>query len=427
MPHPDTIRLMLTLGSLFMIVGLVKRPFYGLISYFIIMMIRPGLYYPILGKLRIELLVGVIIIVISLLSPDRLDRINLHKEPICKWLFIFVGVMLMSTCQAMDFKVSLEATTDFLKVVLFFLMIIMLIDNEKDFKLFIWFFIILSCVLGYEAVYNYGHGIMVESMGGNRADYAVAEKGMVAGHCAQANIILQALPFMWYLGVCQKSAIEKIAGLVLFFFGVFVLAVSASRGAMIGFAVMLILIIYYAEHKILMSIGAASILIFVFHHMGAGFQDYMGTILQGTSSGLSAESRLSGLKHGIEMMVKRPILGVGPDCYPIARATWFGWNLWAHNHYGQLMGELGILGTIAWFGFLQSYLKKALNLMRLYETEIEKSHIFRAVIVATATRLVTGMASHSLYVFVWYMFAAALALSIWPSTCADQKVHDAQL
>ena len=409
------------IASFVFLVGLLKRPFCGLLSYMIIMMIRPGLYYPILGKLRIELIVGILIMIILAFSPKTLARINFKDEPVTRWMFLFIGVMLISTVQSFDFSSSWETLIEFLKVFLFYLMIITLIENEKDVKIFLWAFIIITCALGYEAIYNFSHGIMTGNTGGNRTAYAMASTGMAHGHVGQANLLIQAVPFIWYLGVCQKSTIEKVSGLVLLCFAVFGVIVSASRGAMIGLVVMLILMTIFSKHRILMLLSGSLILISVFYYMGSDYQNYMSTILQGTGSGTSAESRLMGLEHGVEIMVKRPILGVGPGCYPIARLAWFKWGLWAHNHYGQLMGELGILGTIVWFGFLQSYLRKAANLMKVYEKDSERVNLFKAVIIISGVRLVIGMAAHSLYIFIWYLLAAIVAVSVWPSKDADQK------
>ena len=110
-------------------------------------MIRPGLYYPILGKLRIELIVGILIMIILAFSPKTLARINFKDEPVTRWMFLFIGVMLISTVQSFDFSSSWETLIEFLKVFLFYLMIITLIENEKDVKIFLWAFIIITCAL----------------------------------------------------------------------------------------------------------------------------------------------------------------------------------------------------------------------------------------------------------------------------------------
>jgi O-antigen ligase len=68
------------------------------------------------------------------------------------------------------------------------------------------------------------------------------------------------------------------------------------------------------------------------------------------ASHTSAQSRIAGLKHGFALMLDDPLSGVGPNNF---RKTWYGdYGLQAHNLYGQVMGELGLLGVVAFFGFL---------------------------------------------------------------------------
>ena len=141
-------------------------------------------------------------------------------------------------------------------------------------------------------------------------------------------------------------------------------------------------------------------------NMSDQYISYMGSLLN-LGGDLSSSSRILRLRHGIEMMIKRPILGVGPGCYPIARSMWFGWSLWAHNHYGQLMGDLGITGTIVWFGFLCSYYKRLLWLkVQRTSNFVNSNNMAKGMIVVTIVRLTLGMGSHSLYTSIWYIIAA---------------------
>jgi hypothetical protein len=76
MPNPDIIRLILTIFATVFLVGMVIRPFYGLFSYLLIMMVRPGVFYPVLKTFRIELLAGALVLVVIALSSDRLKRLQ---------------------------------------------------------------------------------------------------------------------------------------------------------------------------------------------------------------------------------------------------------------------------------------------------------------------------------------------------------------
>jgi hypothetical protein len=109
------------------------------------------------------------------------------------------------------------------------------------------------------------------------------------------------------------------------------------------------------------------------------------------------------------MMIRRPILGVGPECYPLARKAWFGWGLEAHNHFGQLMGDLGIIGTVIWTIFIISVFKNLNTAKGIFDGHKEFEDlrlIITSMIIALIVSLFEGMFSHSLYIYFWYAMAA---------------------
>jgi hypothetical protein len=53
-------------------------------------------------------------------------------------------------------------------------------------------------------------------------------------------------------------------------------------------------------------------------------------------------------------------------------------------------------------------MKSAWNGLKIIKEHQFNENIFYSVIVASITRLVLGMATHSIYVFFWYMMAAVV-------------------
>ena len=408
MPNPDDIRLILVIIAGLSFLAMFKRPFYGLICYLIVMMIQPGLYYPELAELRVELLVGIAIIVVIFLSPSRLQLIKFNEDGITKWMFILFGVMLLSMLQAFDIESSWEWTFEFSKIFLFFIMVITLIDNESDIQIFLFTFAFITALISYSAIYNYFEGIITKSLGGG-IDYAKADTGMGSGHVALANIILQSMPVMWFLASRNSKIILKIFGLLLFILCFYGVVISGSRGGFIGIIVLWICIAWFSKNRfILICMGILSILTIPLFSQSS-YMDYMSNAVVGNLDN-SGESRFTGLRNGVEMLMRRPLLGVGPGCYPIARKAWFGWGLWAHNHYGELMGDLGIIGTVVWFIFLKKYFMAAWNMAKIANDNSIIKAFCLAIIVSTIVRLVLGMATHSVYIFFWYMMAGIIVV-----------------
>lgn len=410
MPHPDTIRLMLVLFAGLTLLAMFKRPFYGLISYLIVMMTRPGAYYPELGELRVELLVGILIVIVMMLSPGRLQPIRFREDAIIKWMFILYGVMIVSMLQALDFGRSWDWMIEFSKIFLFFIMIVTLIDNEKDIEIFLLSFALITCLIAYTAIYNFFEGNIVRSLTESRVNYATAEMGMGAGHVALANLTLQGMPILWFLGVRNTKLLMKLIGLLLFLVCIYAVVISGSRGGFVGVIVLWMCMIYFSNDRpILIGIGILAAIAIPFSSQS----NYFDVMLKPFTGDLdsSGQSRFIGLQNGFEMLIKRPLLGVGPGCYPVARKAWFGWGLWAHNHYGELMGDLGIIGTVVWFVFLKKYLHSAWKIVKSIKDYSVLKGVCYAVIITTLIRLVLGMGSHSVYIFFWYMMAGIMVVT----------------
>jgi hypothetical protein len=87
MPQPEAIRNVLIVLSLVSFLGMLIRPFWGVVSYMMVMMLRPGLYIPILGQLRIELLIGLFVIGFIFIS-GRSSKITMGDNHSSKWRYI---------------------------------------------------------------------------------------------------------------------------------------------------------------------------------------------------------------------------------------------------------------------------------------------------------------------------------------------------
>jgi hypothetical protein len=407
MPHPDLIRLLLTSFALLSLAGMVKRPFWGVISYLMIMMLRPGLYYPILARFRIELLIGLLVI-FFIFATGKYKKINITEDHITKWMFLLFGIMVLSMIQAMDFSTSWERMNAFFKILLFIIMIVALTETKQDCEILLLVFCLLTAMIAYESIFNYLTGNLVVSLDtSKRMTYAKANDGMGSGHVALANMCNQALSFAWYVGACHKNTKVKFFGCILFIVLLSGVVISGSKGGFIGLGAFFLCLILFSKNKLKMSLlvfGAFCTIGIV----NPEYLNFMEKVKIIGSTDVSANSRITGLIHGFQMLLRRPLLGVGPGCYPVARRAWFGWGLWSHNLYGQIMGDLGLLGVLAFYKFVSYYLKRAFQLKNRYVDDWQVKNICNAIIVGTIVRLFMGMGSHCLYIFFWYLLAGVL-------------------
>lgn len=137
-----------------------------------------------------------------------------------------------------------------------------------------------------------------------------------------------------------------------------------------------------------------------------------------TSAQKSAQGRVEGLKAGLEMFSRSPLVGVGPGNFVAYRkAQLDGVPLEAHNLLGQVLGETGILGGAA-FVFMVGYalwrgyqLRRALRVPRTGD-----AHVARAVALACRDVIVLllfdGIFGHNVLRFN-YLWAAAFTQLSW--------------
>lgn len=411
MPEPKLIVLVSLIFSFVLMIGAFKYRVCFASSYLIILMIRPGLYYPFLDQIRFELLVAVLGLVVIFSSGDNLKFLSMKRSKITRYMYFFLIVIFVSMLQAWNFYRSWDRV--YIEVIPNILLVVLLItscENKKDVKIFLWVFGITTFFLGYEAVFRFLSGDVVNDAEGMLAfGYGVSEKGRTEGHTGLANYLLQGMPVLFYLSIASKGLLGKLLGLALFafcFYGVFV---SGSRGGFVGLIVMLIMISIFTKRPVVTMILGSAVMIGVSSLMGGEYLSRMSTILNHTTE-VSANSRTQGLINGFEMMMRRPILGVGPGCFPLARKAWFDWSLWSHNHYGQLMGELGLLGTITWFLLAKHYIKKCWEMRKSLTVDPWVKSMLTAILVTSGVRLALGMFSHSALNVIWLILAGIVII-----------------
>ena len=234
MPTPETIYLVATICIFVFFALSFKNLYYGLIAYFGIMMLRIGLHYPLLAKLRIEMLVGLLVLVAIFTIRTRVFlKLKFQYNAVNKYLFLFFLVMLLSFVQAWDYQESWDIVViEFIKIYFFFIMIMALLESKQQFRVFLWAFAVFTVILNYEGIYIYLTGGDTYVFQG--VEVSISSKGFAAGHVAAANMQLQGLPIMFYLMLSEKKIILKLLAGILSLLSIFGIIASGSRGGFVG-------------------------------------------------------------------------------------------------------------------------------------------------------------------------------------------------
>ncbi len=410
-PFYDQIQFLITGVMFFFLMAAFFKPALAAGGYLILMVFRPMQVYPVLGAMRLELIVCLYIAVLIMIR-QRAERVNPDYHPLNKALLLFFLVALISVVQAFNISASWDFYyNQYFHMFVFFVMIVCLSDKIGDAKLLIFIYLAMVAWLTYLPIYN--HLIGFGKMRGDVLQ-SVGETFGVHSHVAQANLMTQTIPFAYFFMIWEKNKIVKI--LLGFSFILFISAnvVSGSRGGFLGLVVCAFLFTYKAKRRSvaflalgLLALGATA--------LDSSYWEWMSTILDFGASDVSAHSRLDGLRNGIDMLMRRPILGVGVGCFALARKAWFGWGIWAHNLYGEILGEVGLLGAISW-GWLIFLCFREIKRIRVFMSGREDvSPVYGAITDACwatlIVRLVLGMTTHCMFAYIWYFIASILIVT----------------
>ena len=148
-----------------------------------------------------------------------------------------------------------------------------------------------------------------------------------------------------------------------------------------------------------------------------------------TSAHNSAESRLAGAKAGWQMFQRFPLAGVGTGTLQQYRPIIDGAHQEAHNLYGQLLGEFGVIGASAFAFFVLSIFA---NLRRagiaVQDSEEGDGSLIDNFALAVRDSLLLlcffGLGSTNYHRFNWYFLAAlaaAAATIAWTMNTGDRE------
>ncbi len=407
----DLANILILMLTILLMLGGVLRADRLLAALFLVGFTQIGGIYPVLSRVRIELVVGILVLLVIFLSAGGVSRLKPEGNAVARQFYWFLLVVLLSV----PFAVSVPDATYwveyyFKRCFILFFGVVALLDNELKIRSLVNVYLIAIFWLAFSAVANYLSGVDILMVGG--VQRVSGATGLLSNPNGMANTLVAALPLAYYMFLYHWR--KSVAAWILL--GVSAISLTAifmsgSRGAFIGLVAALGASVLLARQRSKAFVIVVIVLLLSLAFIGDDLLGRYATILEGTGSGRSANSRILGLQHGITMMIKRPVLGVGIGCYPVARQKWFHFRFWAHNTYGQLIGELGLAGTIAWCFLIYYTVRATRRIRRLLEARDGPGpmHYFYylslAIEVSLYTRLVLGMTTHSLHIFFWYLNA----------------------
>jgi len=400
--------------AVFWIVLNVRYPYVGLLCYAVFILVRPNEFITALSIPMIEkaivapVFLGLIIKVIFSRKREFL-RTSLERV-----IVGFVGVAFLSILTSVWVSGAWKSWFDVFRLLIIFVFVIQLIDTEKQFRLFVFIFLLTGGFHAVSSIVQYYMGIRGFAMG---IDRAIGMDLSYGAPNSLAATVIYTLPFIYCYYLSTRSRLMRLFLISVTLASTWCIILTGSRTGMLGVVFFVILVAMQHENKLRNFLIGFVLLVVAFVAMPDQYRARLesSTDLSGQSgAAMSAHGRIDGLVNGVRMMIDRPLLGVGIGQYRVALGSIYGKGWWeAHSLPGQLFGDLGLLGTIAFVAWVWTLFG---NLRRLdrHPRDSHRGAVFlNAIVLAVKMEILCllfmGLGGHNLYRYNWF-FASAMVV-----------------
>jgi O-antigen ligase len=428
LPHPFYLISFAIPAVVLLVVLTVTRPYIGLLIYSVFFLVRPHEFVGVLVDFPFPiersfaaLLLAVMIIKLILRARAAVELRNIDYA-----LMIFLGVALLSVPVSIWIDNAWTTWMKLFRLFVVYVLIIQIIDTKGQLKFFVLFIVLTSAFHASASVVNYYRGIVEFRMGIQRAMGLDSSYG---NPNSLAATMVYTLPFIYYIFTKYRSLLMKLLLIGVTGVMLWCIILTGSRTGMAGVLFLSILIIWQSRHRVV-SLAAVFILVLVTwtvmpDQYKSRFESTVDLESE-TGAAQSARGRIEGFLNGVKMFIDRPILGYGIGNFGVATGLVYheGWHQ-SHSLPGQMLGELGLLGCLAFIIWMYYLFRNLRILSTVYTTGARPDKFFADTALALKLQLFClffmGLGGHNLYRLNWFVIAALVGvmLKIYESESRD--------
>ena len=388
-----------------------------LLGYMWLFVHRPFEIWPWLTLFRIELVyfIGCSVFWLLMHQKNVLKNINIMAI-----MGIFASILISEVMTNNTGELSVT-TEEWLKVLLFAFLLMTSLRDEKELKIIVVGFAVIFFIYMLHSYYEFRCG---------RHEYRMGIVRMVAVNETMSDpnsfgySIVFSLPLLtplWSLTKQKKLLIVTrlfiVAYLVL---AVICIRATGSRASMIGLLSYLLIAMMVSKYRLKILVLATLFAPILWFSLDTAMQNRYLTIIDPSrgpaNAQASAEGRVEGLKTGLWLLKQSPVYGFGPG-----QAQFYTpGKIQTHNLIGQVAGELGGLGLLAYFvlcvcivvNFFTSRLYWKVQMARDPASDPFMLLVSQAVLIALFLLILLGMGGHNAFRYTWIWFAVFQAYAV---------------
>lgn len=305
-------------------------------------------FLPLLGKLKIVLLAGVVLLISFVVNQNKYTNTTAHRNPIVYCWAVFLFLMILGIFGSFDRGRTLDLIELNFKYFLIFMVMIKVIDTAERFQKVLFTFTLCGVGMAMSTTYNYVFNIggSADLTGGYRA--IALESGVFADPNDLAVLLNSILPFAGYFLLVKEKKLFPLMGVLIIATGIIL---THSRAGFLGLCVtgLTFMFLFGKNQKkyIFLFLGLTILLWSVAPDT---YKERISTITEWEVDEETGKTgtRMDGWKIGMIEGLKRPILGVGAgSSFYVMGKNADDWHA-IHNAFVQVFVDIGIPGFIAY-------------------------------------------------------------------------------
>jgi O-antigen ligase len=383
-----------------------------LAGYMFLFIHRPFEVWPILAEVRLERIYMLLTLAVWLGWPQRQSLIpsRLNRA------FVLLTTAILLSWWLSPYPDKCTVTVEnYLKVTVFYVLLMTTIRDENQLKRIVAIYLGVVFLYMSHSLWEFLCGRHVYQMGVPRMigiDKSFSDPNTFAATlCYSLPLVF---PF-WNRSSDVRSRLPLLAYVGL---SLLCILLTGSRTAFVLVGVLGVVLILKSRRRALWATVVMLAAFITWQRLPDDLRNRFMSLVDSSrapaNAQVSAEGRIEGLVDGIRIWQQRPLLGAGPGAFMAAR----GIELQAHNLYGQVLGELGSFGAIAFLAVLVGFFGNFLESRRIRKQTAANASCFSvdlsfAVIVSVLLLLVGGLGGHNLYRYTWLWFGAFQSIALY--------------
>ena len=355
--------------------------FWLLAGYMWLFIHRPFEVWPVLGTFHVERVYMIVTIAYWALAADKTwIRNRLNPAFILFWAVV-LAAWLFSPYTAIGAK-SVE---DYFKIVVFYVLVMSTVRDERDLKRLVAAFLVAMGLYMAHSLREFfcgRHWYKMETVRMIGVDMAFNDPNTFGA------TVLYGLPMVYALWLAATRRWQRwaLAGYVTL--SVTCILLTGSRTAFAGLCFLSLLIVASSKYRVRLAVLFAVAAPLVWIGLRVDLQNRFLTLIDPSygpeNARASAEGRGRGWRDGVRLWRESPAFGVGPGAFRAARGGEMH-DMESHHLYGQVLGELGTAGAIAFALVVLGFLKNAWECRRYCRAEPSLKGTFNARIIPAVT------------------------------------------